>query len=218
MRAMILAAGRGVRMGHLTAQTPKALLKIKNHYLIEYSIMALAKIGITDIVINVCYCRDQIIETIGDGSRYGIRIHYSLEEEALETGGGIYQALPLLGDDPFIVTSCDILTDFPFETLPQLPNELGHIVLVNNPDFHPTGDFCLIDNRVFCGDDQRYTFSNIGIYRPEMFADRQLEKFRLGDLLKEKIQQQKITGEHYQGLWYNFGTPQQIEQFHSSSL
>lgn len=219
---MILAAGRGERMSQLTTDTPKALLKAGNRYLIEYSIYALKKMGIQDIIINVCHHGEKIKSALGDGRRYGITIHYSDETEALETGGGILQALPLLGDDPFIVLSCDVVTDYPLQNLPTYPDKLAHLVLVDNPSFHPKGDFCLSENchppiLRYVQDNKRptFTFGNMGVYRKELFTDCQPGKFRLGDLLKQKIGMQQITGEHYAGFWYNLGTPDQLSQLNA---
>ena len=212
MRAMILAAGRGRRMAHLTNEVPKPLLRIKNHYLIEYSLYSLAKIGVREIIINVAYLKEQIKLALGNGSRYGVHIHYSEEAEALETGGGIFQALPMLGNDPFIVVSCDIISEYPLQNLLNNTTALAHIVLVDNPDFHPAGDFYLHGGRVSCeGKEKKLTFANIGIYRPELFVNYQPGKFRLGDVLKEAIQKNQVTGEYYSGGWHNIGTPQQLQ-------
>lgn len=210
MRAMILAAGRGARMGSMTENLPKPLLKIGEHYLIEYALFSLADHGVKDIVINVSYYAEQVKKALGDGARYDVRIHYSFEEEALETGGGIFQALPLFGDAPFIVLSSDVITDYPLKKLPAQPEGLAHLVLVDNPSYHPTGDFCLTDNIIHRGNADTFTFGNVGIYRPELFAHCQPGKFRLGTLLNEAISQQKVTGEHYQGLWHNLGTPEDL--------
>lgn len=210
MKAMILAAGRGERMQHLTADKPKALLKVGGRYLIEYSIEALIKIGIKDIVINVCYKAEQIKSALGNGSQYKVNIHYSDEAEALETGGGIFQALPLLGSDPFIVLSCDVIANYNLQNLSLSPEKLAHLVLVKNPDFHPQGDFCLKENVLSLDSGQTYTFSNIGIYRPELFKDCQSGKFRLGNVLKAAVQKGFVTGELYEGFWQNLGTPAQL--------
>lgn len=212
MRGMILAAGRGERMGELTMKTPKPLLRIGDRYLIEHSIDSLIQAGIKDIVINICYLRDQIKAALGDGTRYGVTLHYSEEKEALETGGGIYQALPLLGSEPFIVLSCDIVTDFPLVQLPKEPKGLAHLVLVSNPSYHQKGDFCLVDDEVRCGEGGTFTFSNIGVYRPELFAGSKAGRFRLGNLLKETIVQKKVTGEVYQGRWHNVGTQDELRK------
>ena len=141
---MILAAGRGTRMRHLTENTPKPLIKVNGQHLIEYHIHSLAQAGIKQLVINLAYLGDQIRETIGDGSRYGVSISYSDEGEALETGGGIFKALTLLGPDPFIVVNGDIWTDYDFSELMQrgssMGNRLAHLVLIDNPAHHPQGD------------------------------------------------------------------------------
>jgi MurNAc alpha-1-phosphate uridylyltransferase len=210
MRGMIMAAGRGARMGELTRDVPKALLKMNGRYLIEYSLYSLAKIGVRDIVINICYHREMIKDALGNGARYGVDIIYSEEEEALETGGGIFQALPLLGDAPFIVLSCDIVTEYPLQQLPSEPHGLAHIVLVDNPTYHPEGDFCLYGQRVYFGEGKTLTFGNIGVYRPELFTDYSAGHFRLGGVLKKEIHLQQISGEHYQGSWHNIGTPEDL--------
>jgi MurNAc alpha-1-phosphate uridylyltransferase len=211
MRAMILAAGRGERMGNLTSYTPKALLPVVGRPLIEYSLLSLVKLGIEDIIVNVCYRREQIKSALGDGSRYGVRLHYSEETEALETGGGICRALPLLGTEPFIVLSCDIITDFPLQTLLQHPKQMAHLVLVENPSYHPRGDFSLAGNKIIPANAQQtFTFANIGIYRPELFANCVPGHFRLGDLLKQAVTEGQLTGEFYSGFWHNLGTPQQL--------
>lgn len=212
MRGMILAAGRGARMGMLTEDVPKPLLRVGGNHLIEYSIAALKKIGITDIVINIAYRGEQIKQTLGNGARYGVTLHYSEEQEALETGGGIYQALPLLGTEPFIVLSGDVVTDYPLQNLPKEPKGLAHLVLIDNPIYHPQGDFCLAGEKIYRGSETALTFSNVGIYRPELFADCQPGKFRLGTLLQEKIAEEKVTGEYYRGLWYNVGAPEDFQQ------
>lgn len=214
MRAMILAAGRGQRMRELTAEVPKPLLRVKDYYLIEYAIYALANIGVQDIVINICYRGEQIKKILGNGARYGVAIYYSEEKEALETGGGICQALPLLGSEPFIVLSSDVITDYPLEQLPKEPEGLAHLVLVDNPIYYAKGDFSLEKNKVISKNAERshYTFGNIGIYRPELFANCQTKKFRLGMLLHEQVSQEKITGEYYQGIWYNLGTPEELNK------
>ncbi len=206
MRGMILAAGRGQRMGELTANTPKPLLRVAGHYLIEYSIFSLQKIGIQEIVINICYRGEQIKSALGDGSRYGVTFHYSEEQAALETGGGVFQALPLLGTEPFIVLSSDIITNYPLKNLPKEPHQLAHLVLVDNPAFHLCGDFNLQNGTLSYSSQNQFTFANIGIYRPELFRDCKPGHFRLGDLLKQAVTTSQVTGEHYRGIWHNVGT------------
>lgn len=212
MRAMILAAGRGSRMGVLTEKTPKPLLRVNDRFLIDYSIRALSDAGIKDIIINISYQAQQIKAALGSGMHYGVNILYSEEEEALETGGGIYKALPLLGPEPFIVLSADVVTAYPLQQLINKPCDLAHLVLVENPVYHPNGDFCLDSNKVRYGQGPTFTFGNIGLYRPELFANCKPGKFRLGDLLKEAIHQNRITGEFYQGSWHNIGTPNDLSQ------
>ncbi len=210
MRGMILAAGRGERMGHLTVTTPKPLLRVNNRYLIEYSIDALIKADIRDIVINLHYGKEQMQAALGDGSRYGARFYYSVEEERLETGGGIFHALPLLGDQPFIVLSADVISDYPLEKIIREPVGFAHLVLVSNPLFHPQGDFCLEESRVMRGATNPLTFANISVLRPELFVGCTSGHFRLGTLLCQAIADQQVTGEWFQGEWYNIGTAEQL--------
>lgn len=212
MRGMILAAGRGARMGSLTDATPKPLLRVGKRYLIEYAIFALVQAGIREIIINICYHKEKIKAALGDGARYGATFYYSEETEALETGGGVLQALPLLGTHPFIILSSDIITDYPLQNLLREPAKLAHLVLVDNPSFHPQGDFCLRDNLLFLAEQNHFTFSNIGLYRPELFAGYTAGKFRLGDVLKQAVTKAQVTGEYYRGLWHNVGTPVQLEE------
>lgn len=210
MRAMILAAGRGKRMGALTEHIPKPLLKIQDRYLIEYAIHSLTKINIQDIVINVSYHKEKIKNALGNGDRYGVTIHYSEEEEALETGGGIYHALPLLGTEPFIVISSDIITDYPLQQLPKNPESLAHLLLVDNPTYHPNGDFGLEKQRIVFSNTKTLTFASLGIYRPELFSDCKPGRFRLTEVLNPAIEKKQVTGEYYSGRWQNMGTPEDI--------
>ena len=209
MRGMILAAGRGTRMGALTAETPKPLLRVAGRYLIEYSIQALVNAGVREVVINVSYRREQIKSALGDGTRYGIAIQYSEEITALETGGGILQALPLLGPDPFIVLSSDVVSDFPLKDLPREPQGLAHIVLVDNPSFHLAGDFALAGQTVW-HEGATLTYANMGIFRPELFASYTPGYFRLGDVLKKAVTEKKVTGHYFKGLWHNLGSPAEL--------
>lgn len=198
-------------MGRLTEQVPKPLLKVAGSYLIEHTIHALSKAGIKEIVINVSYLKEQIMAALGDGQHYGVKLFYSEETERLETGGGIVKALPLLGDGPFIVVSGDIISDYPIAQLLQKPLRLAHLVLVENPSFKPQGDYCLnINHEIEMGPGKTFTFANIGLYHPQLFAGHQPVYQRLADLWKEAIFQKQITGECYSGLWYNIGTPQEL--------
>lgn len=210
MRGMILAAGRGERMGELTKDIPKPLLRVGEHYLIEYAIEQLSHAGVTDIVINVSYLGGQIKTALGGGHRYGVTLHYSDETERLETGGGILQALPLLGDEPFIVVSGDVICEYPLSLLPKNPAGLAHLVLVQNPDFHPHGDFGLREEYVDLQAKPTYTFGNIGVYRKELFAGATPGHFPLSQVLLPAIKNHQVTGELYEGAWHNVGSPQEL--------
>jgi MurNAc alpha-1-phosphate uridylyltransferase len=214
VKAMILAAGRGERMRPLTDHTPKPLLRAGGHCLIEYHILALARAGITELVINHAHLGSQIEQALGDGSRYGVGISYSPEGEgrALETGGGIFRALPLLGPEPFIVVNGDVYCDYPFENLLTVPGGLAHLVLVDNPPHHPQGDFVLSEGRVLDADGKRLTFSGIGLYRPELFEGCEAGAFPLAPLLRQAMARGQVTGEHYRGLWMDIGTPQRLQE------
>ncbi len=206
MRGMILAAGRGQRMGALTESIPKPLLSVAGHYLIEYAIYQLVQYGITDIVINVSYRGEQIKSALGDGSRYGATFLYSEEEVALETGGGIVNVLSFFEQKPFVVLSSDVISDYPLSRLFSPFTGLAHLILVNNPTYHPEGDFVLRNNQLYLSGGPMLTFANIGMYHPDLFRGCQPNHFRLGDLLKKAISQHSVSGEVYQGLWYNIGT------------
>jgi len=213
MRAMILAAGHGKRMGVLTEQTPKPLLKVAGRYLIEYPIESLTRAGIREIVINVSYFKDQIMDALGTGSRYNAHFVYSEEEERLETGGGIVKALPLLGADPFIVISSDVITDYPLHQLVTRPLKLAHLVFVKNPSYHKQGDYCLNErNEVYCSSNDSWTFASIGIYCPELFMNREPVYCRLAHLWSDAIEKRQVTGECYAGLWYNVGTAEDLQE------
>lgn len=215
MRAMILAAGRGERMRPLTDTTPKPLLKVGPARLIEYHIDALVAAGLRDIVINVAHLAQQIVDVVGDGSRYGARIRYSREATALETGGGIRHALPLLGDRPFVVVNGDVWTDFPFGRLGE-PDGLAHLVLVDNPEHHPQGDFRLLpDGHLAADGAPRLTFSGIGVYRPAFFQGCAEGAFPLAPLLREAMAERQISGEHYCGQWSDIGTPARLAELDS---
>jgi len=211
---MILAAGRGERLRPLTDTIPKPLVQVGELSLIEWHIKRLQQSGINEIVINISYLADQIKNMLGDGKRYAVHLHYSEEPEtAFETGGGIVQALPLLGDKPFVVINGDIWTDFQFNLLSE-PKNLAHLILVDNPSQHPSGDFILNDNLVSdetAGD--RFTFSGIGVYRPELFAGYTPGKrFPLAPILKNAMQSNQVTGEHYKGQWYDIGSIDRLQQ------
>jgi MurNAc alpha-1-phosphate uridylyltransferase len=218
MRAMILAAGRGERMRPLTDRTPKPLLTIAGKPMIQYHIETLAAAGIRDIVVNLAWLGSQIRESLGDGSRFGVRLQYSDEgDAALETGGGIFKALPLLagasGNDPFVVVSGDVWTEYPLDTCANklAATDVAHFVVVPNPDFHTRGDFGLANDRLV-DSGERYTYANIGVFRPEFFAACQPGKFPLAPLMFDWIRKGRVSGELYRGRWHNVGTPGQLHQ------
>lgn len=211
MRAMILAAGRGERMRPLTDTTPKPLLRAGGRALIEYHLDALVHAGITDIVINHAHLGAQIEAALGDGARYGVCIRYSAEPEgALETGGGIQQALPLLGDGPFLVVNGDIWTDFDYATLPVDFTGEAYLVLIDNPEHHWAGDFSLNCGRVLDSDGLRLTFSGIGLYRASLFEGCTPGKFPLAPLLRAAMARHVVQGMHFQGRWWDIGTSQRL--------
>lgn len=211
MKAMILAAGRGRRMRPLSDSVPKPLLEVGGRSLIEHLITALRRAGITELVINHAHLGAQIEARLGDGRRYGVTIHYSPEgESGLETGGGIRNALPRLGESPFIAVNGDVWTDFPFARLPRDPPGLAHLVLVPNPSFHPQGDFALRGGRVLNQGRIRHTFSGIGVYRRELFDDCPRGAFPLAPLLRTAAERGAVSGELYQGAWEDVGTPARL--------
>lgn len=216
MRAMILAAGRGERMRPLTDHTPKPLLRLGDRYLIEYHLQALAKAGFTEVVINHAHLGERIVNTIGNGQRYGLDIAYSPEQPALETGGGILRALPLLGEAPFLVINGDIWTDYPLaqlrDGLSERQADLAHLVLVDNPPQHPLGDFVLQGGRVRDGAGTSLTFSGIGVYRASLFNGCSDGPFPLAPLLRRAMLDDRVSGEHYRGQWHDIGTPQRLNQ------
>lgn len=223
MKTMILAAGRGDRMRPLTDHTPKPLLEVGRKPLIAWHIENLKKAGFIDIVINIAWLGDQIPAALGDGSKYGVNLHYSDEQQqgALETAGGIVKALPLLCKEPFLVVNGDIWCDYPYSTISPLQNDdEAHLVLVNNPEHNLSGDFALNDTRIsedgYKDDDNKLTFSGIGYYHPDFFKNLEQGKRPLAPLLREKMRNNKISGEHFAGDWLDIGTPERLEELNST--
>jgi MurNAc alpha-1-phosphate uridylyltransferase len=214
MKAMILAAGRGVRMRPLTDTTPKPLLPLGGKPLIAWQLEKLARAGFTEVVINHAHL-GQLIETaLGDGSRFGLSIRYSAEIEALETAGGIAQALPLLGAEPFLAINADIYSDYDFSALAglQLDDRLAHLVLVDNPPQHPRGDFALEAGRVREGAGLMLTFSGIGVYAPRLFGGiPPKSKVPLAPLLRKAMGANRVSGEHFRGRWHDIGTAERLQ-------
>jgi MurNAc alpha-1-phosphate uridylyltransferase len=217
MKAMILAAGRGERMRPLTDSVPKALLEVGGKPLIAWQIERLAAAGIDDIVINHAYLGTLIEAALGDGTRFGVRIAYSHEAEALDTAGGVACALHLLGSDPFAVVSADIYCEYAYERLVSIADaieehdRLGHLVLVDNPPFHPQGDFALEGDRTVRDGRTRLTYANIGVFRPGFFAGvRRGSKYPMLPLMLDAADAQRLGGERFSGAWENVGTPAQL--------
>ncbi len=212
MRVMLLAAGRGERMRPLTDAIPKPLLTIGGKPLIVHLVEALVAEGFRELVLNHAWHGAMIEQRLGDGQEFGANIEYSAEgAQALETGGGIRRALPLLGSDPFVAVNADIWTDFPFGSLPDALDSLAHVILVDNPAHHPDGDFVLAGTRVRDGEGRRLTFSGIGVYRPELFAELSDACFPLAPILFDACDEGRLSGVHYTGEWWDVGTPERLE-------
>ena len=208
MRAMILAAGRGERLRPLTDETPKPLLPVGKHRLIEYHLYKLAAAGISDVAINLNYKPDMFRQALGNGDRYGLRIEYLQEEfeGGLETGGGIYNALSVLGDAPFIALNADVWTDYPFQQLPTQLSKRAHLVLVDNPTHNPDGDFYLENGAISAESGTRLTFAGIGVYHPQLFADCRPGRFPLAPILRDAATHHQVTAEHFNGQWQDIGS------------
>lgn len=218
MRAMILAAGLGKRMQPLTANLPKPLLKVGDKTLIEHQIERLVAGGVSAIVINHFYLGAMIQEALGDGSQYGINISYSKEAIRLETAGGIIKALPKLKDDSFIVVNADVWTDFDFSRLKPVDgtDRLAHVVLVENAEHHPYGDFYIDDAGNVHEDqsatDRRFTFSGISVLHKNLFKGYPLQPRSIIPLLQEAMKQDRVSGEVHEGLWMDIGTPERLRE------
>lgn len=214
MKAMILAAGKGERMRPLTLTTPKPLIRVGGVPLIEYHLRALAAAGFTDIVINHAWLGQQIEDHLGDGSRFGVRIAYSPEGEPLETGGGICRALGLLGDEAFVVVNGDIWTDYDFSALHQPLEGLAHLLLVDNPEHNPQGDFTLSDTSVQEGASaaDKLTYSGIAVLHPRLFDGCPAGAFKLAPLLRKAMSEGQVSGARLHGRWVDVGTHERLKQ------
>ena len=213
MKAMILAAGRGERMRPLTDHTPKPLLKVGGKPLIVWHLERLAKAGFKEVVINHAHLGEQIEQALGDGSQWGVHIQYSPEITALETAGGIANALPLLGAEPFLVVNGDTFTEVDFGVLTHAlqANNHAHLVLVNNPPQHPNGDFAIEAGKLKNTGEKMLTFSGVGVYHPDLFASVvRGESAKLAPILRQAIAENKATAEYYQGVWHDIGTPERL--------
>lgn len=230
MKALIFAAGLGERMRPLTDTTPKPLLPVAGKPLIAWHLERLAAAGVKEVVINISWLASQFPAMLGDGSRWGLSIHYSHEGEVpLETGGGMWHALGRLGNAPFIAVNGDVWTDYDFQQLPPQPRGDAHLVLVNNPEHHPDGDFALCPNGILRNaGDRRLTYSGIGVYRASLFddwrrvigdapgAERKPPRFKLAPLLRAAIAEGQVTGEHHTGRWTDVGTPERLAELDQS--
>lgn len=212
MKAMILAAGKGERLRPLTLHTPKPLVRAGGVPLIEYHLQALAAAGFSEIVINHAWLGQQIEDHLGDGERFGVQLRYSPEGEPLETGGGIFRALPLLGDEPFVIVNGDIWTDYDFAGLRRPLAGLAHVVLVDNPAQHPLGDFVLKEGRAHEGlpGEAQLTYSGIAVLHPELFANCQPGAFKLAPLFRQAMGLGRVSAEHFAGRWIDVGTHQRL--------
>ena len=213
---MLLAAGRGERMGELTADRPKPLLSLGQETLAERQLRLLRRAGIREIVMNLSYHGQLIREMLGDGRRYGVAIEYSEEgEPPLETAGGIVRALPLLGDAPFIVTNADIVTDFDYARLVAraqkgLGDLLGLLVLVKNPAHHPNGDFGIDTEGYACAQGQRLTYAGISVFRRELFAGHADARAPLRPVFDAAIERRRLGAMRFDGVWIDVGTPERL--------
>lgn len=216
MKAMVLAAGRGERMRPLTEVTPKPLLKAGGEALIERHLHALQAAGIREVIINIAYLGKKIVDALGDGRAFGLKVTYSDEGEApLEAAGGIVHALPQLGHEPFLIVNADIWTDFPFQSLPERLNGLAHLVMVDNPDHHPCGDFALNNGVLRLDGLRKLTYSGIGLYHPAMFQGYAPGKRPLLPLLQKAMRTTSVSGQHYTGRWLDIGTPERLQALDS---
>lgn len=213
MKAMILAAGRGERLRPLTDEIPKPLIKAVGKSLIEYHLENLAHAGFKDIVINTAWLAEKIHAQLGDGKNYGVNIQYSDEGTALETAGGIINALPLLGNEPFLVVNGDIWCDINFSEIPELKsNKQAHLVLVDNPDHNENGDFALQDGLIKNTGELLHTYSGIGIYTADFFAEQQPGALPLAPIIRNKCEDDLVSGQLYDGLWTDVGTIERLQE------
>lgn len=225
MKALIFAAGLGERMRPLTDHTPKPLIEAGGKPLIVWHLEKLATLGVRDVVINTSWLADRFPEALGDGERWGMRIHYLYEGDTpLETGGGMLNARPLLGEAPFLLVNGDIWTDFDFARLPREPQGLAHLVMIDPPGYATHGDFALnLAGHVRRDGGRRLTYAGIGVYRASLLDDwpRHVDdqagvtangrpRFRLAPILRAHMDADEIHGEHHPGCWTDVGTPQRL--------
>ena len=208
---MILAAGRGERLRPLTDSTPKALIEVRGQSLLERHLRAMHAGGIRDVVINLGWLGEAIRDRVGNGDAYGLSVHYSDEgENVLETGGGIFRALPMLGDEPFLVVNADIFTDMPIPEIGLPGDAVGHLVLVDTPEYRRHGDFDLVDGKVKNAREPLLTYSGVAVYRPEFFSNAEPGRFSIVPMLQQAAHAGLLQGSHYDGNWADVGTPERL--------
>lgn len=224
MKAMVLAAGKGRRMLPLTTSLPKPLLEVAGRPLIEWQIRALSQAGITELVINLHHLGEVIVSRLGEGTDLGVNIQYSPEQVLLETAGGIRQALPLLGEEPFIICNGDVWTDFDYRRLTgadMSDGKLAHLVLVPNAEHHPEGDFWLAENGVLSSKQEagsdggwlgKYTYAGIALLSPDLFTGLPSGPQPLAPLLRQAMAAGKVSGQLFRGEWVDVGTPERLTQ------
>ena len=216
MNALIFAAGHGERMRPLTDVTPKPLLEAGGKRLIEWHLEKLAAAGVRNVVINTSHLAEQFPAALGNGSRWGLRIDYCCEgQQPLGTGGGMLNALPLLGDAPFIAVNGDIWTDFDFSTLPKNPSGLVHLIMIDNPAHHAEGDFVLRDGLLRDEISPRLTFAGIGVYRPALLVNCKPGIFSIVPSLRAAMRHEQVSGEHFRGGWTDVGTPDRLAELNT---
>lgn len=211
---MILAAGKGERMRPLTLHTPKPLLPVAGKPLLQWHIEALRRAGLTDLVINHAWLGEQLQAHFADGAALQVSIQWSAEGAPLETGGGIFRALTLLGDQPFVLVNGDVWTSFEFAGLRLPAGKLAHLVLVDNPSFKAQGDFVLQGDQVRnpAGDTSALTYAGLAVLHPQLFAGQQAGAFALAPLLRRAAETGLVSGEYYPGPWIDVGTPERLAQ------
>ena len=212
MRAMILAAGRGERLRPLTDTTPKPLLPVGGRPLIDYHLENLANAGFREVVINLAHQGEKIRETLGNGSDWGLNITYSPEPpKALDTGGGIHNALPWLGDAPFAIINGDVFSEYPLARLRAIKCDHAHLVMVPNPAHNPNGDFAIRGGYIIDDAEPRYTFAGISVYHPRFFDSASGGRFSVVPMLLKAMKLQRVTGEMFKGVWHDIGTLERLE-------
>ena len=212
MKAIILAAGKGERFGDITRTLPKPLIKLGNITLIEHNILLLKEYGFNDLVVNVSHLSDMIIDFLGNGKKYNVNIKYSVEKpEPYETGGGIQNALHLLGGSPFLVINADIYTNCNLSNISIKKDDLASIVMVKNPKHHINGDFSLINSRITLPNKNTMTYSGIGIYNPLIFSGIKSKKYMLSEILLKNIIKDKVSGLEHTGIWFDVGDVKKLK-------